>query len=483
VIKEILERSGDRTETSKGADPCGGSAPLTKFGPDRLPNARDRLTTPRGDLVSDQHYTDDDGPLAEVHEFPPSGYGYTPSGQLVELADDRGTPPIFGGYSDSRDSVASEVKRLRVREEARKIFEREKRGEPGERVFDQGTLSEILARSPQPAARIDQLIPWEGNTLITAQRKTGKTTFLGNLARSLLTGEPFLDQFEVSEPVPKIAYLNYEMPGGMLAAWFDHIGVPPDRIKLINLRGERNPLDTLQDPEPGMDDPILDHESLASEIATFEAECLMIDPFGVAYSGKSENDPGEVRKWLVDLETWARHNPWGISDVIMAAHTGWDGERTRGASSLEDHHDSIITLTGNEDGDRFIRVIGRQDNPLEGEHKLIYDRETRRLSLGTGSRKAVSAQRKDEAAKQKILDDQEKDQHYREMLARGVLKITADRPDLNGTEIEYELVNRGVRLRGRGDHRAVLHDLVQHGKVIETAGKRNAKLYRAKIKN
>jgi hypothetical protein len=173
----------------------------------------------------------------------------------------------------------------------------------------------------------------------------------------------------------------------------------------------------------------------------------------------------------------------GISDVITAAHTGWDGERTRGASSLEDHHDSIITLTGNEDGDRFIRVIGRQDNPLEGEHKLIYDRETRRLSLGTGSRKAVSAQRKDEAAKQKILDDQEKDQHYREMLAREVLKITADKPDLNGTEIEYELVNRGVRLRGRGDHRAVLHDLVQHGKVIETAGKRNAKLYRAKIKN
>jgi hypothetical protein len=67
----------------------------------------------------------------------------------------------------------------RVRRKARKIIAAEERGELP--PFDAGTLGEILARPKPPPNRIEDLVSWEASTLITAQRKAGKTTLLLNL--------------------------------------------------------------------------------------------------------------------------------------------------------------------------------------------------------------------------------------------------------------------------------------------------------------
>ena len=91
--------------------------------------------------------------------------------------------------------VALELTKLKVRDAAKAIFTAEKAALRTPEPFDAGTLAEILARPPEPLARIEGLLPWEAGMLLIAQRKTGKTTFLLNLARSLL------DRRAVPQPI------------------------------------------------------------------------------------------------------------------------------------------------------------------------------------------------------------------------------------------------------------------------------------------
>jgi AAA domain len=102
--------------------------------------------------------------------------------------------------------VAAEVRKLRVREEARRRLAAEK--EDATKPFDAGLLEDILARPPEPPFRVEGLLPSEAGTLVVAQRKTGKTTLTLNLARSLLTGQRFLGRFEVRRVIGSVAFLT-----------------------------------------------------------------------------------------------------------------------------------------------------------------------------------------------------------------------------------------------------------------------------------
>jgi hypothetical protein len=177
--------------------------------------------------------------------------------------------------------VAKEAVKIRVREAARELVDASNR--PPVAPFDAGTLGEILTRPPQPKARIADLVPWEAGTLITAQRKVGKTTFVGNLCRSLINGESFLGCFEVRPIDGDIAMLNFEMPALQLAQWLDSMRIPQNRLYLINLRARANPLASEQD-----------RAALAQLLRSRGSETIIYDPFGRAYTGKSQNDPGEV---------------------------------------------------------------------------------------------------------------------------------------------------------------------------------------------
>lgn len=272
--------------------------------------------------------------------------------------------------------VSDELRRLRVRDAAREAHRRQT--EPEAPPFDAGTLGELLARPAEPEARVEGLIPWESSSLLTAMRKTGKTTMSLNLARSLLTGEDFLGRFGVRKLAGNIGLLNYEVSGGMIARWADDHGVDRDRLYVVNLRGRRNPL---AHPE--------DREQLAGALRAHDVEAMIVDPFGRAYTGASQNDSGEVGAWLANLDRFARGEV-GALDLLLTAHAGWNGERTRGASALEDWADVILTLTRDQDDEsqRFLRAMGRLGD-LD-EDRLDFDPFERRLTLaGVGSRKKV----------------------------------------------------------------------------------------------
>lgn len=343
--------------------------------------------------------------------------------------------------------VHDELRMLRAKSEARRLFAEEQRGvlEP----FDAGTLAEILGRPQTPPSRIEGLVPWQAGTLLTAQRKAGKTTAVLNLARSLLTGEDFLGRFGVRQVAGDVALLNYEVSGEQLARWADEVGVDRERLFLVNLRGRRNPLGSEED-----------RGRLAVLLRSRGVETLVCDPFGRAYTGSSQNDAGEVGAFLTALDLFARTEV-GALDLVLTAHAGWNGERTRGSTALEDWADSIITLTRDDSEDgagaRYLRAIGR-DVDVD-EDRLNFDPATRTLTLaGAGSRKVASSERK-------------------AVELQGVIEaIVVAQPGIHGAGVEAQLRADGVTFQ-RGQDRTALRLLVESGRLRREEGDRNKRHY------
>lgn len=297
---------------------------------------------------------------------------------------------VVGDFEVYEKDVARVLHRLRVEREARLRLGRE--GVDSAPPFDTGLLSEILARPQEPQWRIQDLMPADGSMLVVAQRKTGKTTLMLNAARSMLTGEAFLSKFPCRRAAGTVAILNYEVSGPQLAKWAQRVGVPQERLVLVNLRGRRNPL--VYDE---------DRETLAALLRDHGVECLIVDPFGQAFGGKSQNDAGEVGSFLAGLDTFARSEV-GARDVILTAHAGWNGERTRGSSALEGWADSVLTMTfGPDNQTRYLRAIGR-DVGVD-EDRISFDPETRLMAMtGGGSRKQANRASKAETLVQPVCD-------------------------------------------------------------------------------
>jgi len=343
-------------------------------------------------------------------------------------------------------ALDNEVRAQRIRKLAAAVVAAELAGQAP--PFDADLLVDVLTRPQEPPHRVDGLIPSQAGTLIVAQRKTGKTTLELNLARSLIGGEDFLGRFPVRATTGRIGLLNYEVSAGQLARWAHEAGVPTDRLYLVNLRGRRNPLGNAAD-----------RQQLAAQLRQHEVESLIVDPFGRAFVGKSQNDSGEVGAWLATLDRWARGD-CGVADVILTAHAGWEGERTRGASALEDWADSIVTLVRDKDDEqvRYLRAEGR--DVLVEEDRLNFDADSRTLRLaGAGSRKS--------AAKTRNVDE----------LVEPVVKAVAAAPGITGNKLTQALRSAGASFNG-GDEIKAAKLAVERGRLVIEDGPRNAKMYR-----
>jgi hypothetical protein len=185
-----------------------------------------------------------------------------------------------------------------------------------------------------------------------------------------------------------------------------------------------------------------------------------VDPFGRAFVGKNQNDNGEVGAWLGELDRFARGEA-GAKDVILSAHAGWDGERTRGASALEDWADSIITIVRGKDEDddqaRYLRAEGR--DVLVEEDRLDFDPITRTITLaGAGSRSTTA-----------------KTRHLEELLPH-VVAIVTKTPLITGYKIGQELREAGVSFRN-GEESKAAGLAVERGFLHSSPGPRNSRCY------
>ncbi|WIY81390.1 AAA family ATPase [Propionimicrobium sp. PCR01-08-3] len=356
--------------------------------------------------------------------------------------DDIETSPEYPELSFDGE-VRQRAHRMRVTRAAQELIEAENR--PPRDPLDLGTLAEVLARPTPESDRIEGLAPWEASTLITAQRKIGKTTLSGNLARCLITGAPFLDRFAVKRLDGNLAMLNYEVSGPQLARWLDDMGVDHDRVLLVNLRGRSNPL---SDPES--------RAELTESLRAHNTEALIVDPFGRAFTGDNQNDAGQVTRFLMDLEAFTRSEVRAL-DLFLTNHAGWEGERSRGSTALEDWPDAlwrIVKPNDDDDNSRYFSAFGRDVEVSEDE--LQFDPETRHLTLtGNGSRKQAKVEHEKITDREIILNLLNNRQHeFPDGMSGNDLKTLSGHKDAAFTAARESLVADGSIIqkprKGRG---------------------------------
>ena len=309
--------------------------------------------------------------------------------------------------------------------------------------------AEFLA---QPAEEetylVDQLLPVNGNATLTAQYKTGKTTMVGELVRSISDGVPFLGRFPVN-CTGKVGLFNYEMSANQQRLWLQDLGIQrPDRFAVWNLRGHRLPIVGSAEVE----------RRFVEWLASREIEVWILDPFARAFAGSgSENDNGEVGLFLDTLDIIKRKA--GVSSIVLPVHTGRgemeEGhERARGATRLDDWPDVrwLLTKADKDDTegdseDRFFRATGR-DVDVD-EEKLTFDPDTRRLTIGGWDKRT------------------EKRNH----VEAEVLRFVRTNPGLNTKEIKEALGGNVTRIS------AALHHLVETRSLSVTKEK-SSNVYR-----
>lgn len=239
------------------------------------------------------------------------------------------------------------------------------------------TLADLLAEDDEDEEyRIKGLIPAGGRIILSAPMKSGKTTLVGNLIRSLADGDDFLGTYPVT-PLGEdatIAVLDTEMSKRQMKQWLRDQGMRnPQRVHPVSLRGRVGSFAI-------MDDTI--RAQWAAQLREMNTEILILDPLGPVFdsAGVDEND-NAVGQVLVAIDALAQEA--GIGEVFIMHHTGHEGERARGHSKLRGWPDAEWFLRRDlrDEGDssRYFRAFGRDvDVP---ETLLSYDTDTRHLTL------------------------------------------------------------------------------------------------------
>lgn len=263
---------------------------------------------------------------------------------------------------DMEMEIADAVWRLEVNEEARRLHSENKATRSPAPTIK--TVKQ-LGGSDGVEERIAGLVPSGSTVNIVGPGKAGKTTFMISLCKSLLSGEPFLGQLKVKPVKGKIAYLNYEMSEELFRHYCEEAGLVDERFEVVSLRPTQNYLD-----------------AEANRVALAEAlqgcDVIVVDSFAQSFSGESENSNSEFHSWYRRMNTWVRQLV-GAAEFFIIMHAGKDSSaRARGASSMEDVADVVISLKVDRSG-RTMESRGRwTDFPAT---RMNFDPLTSRLTI------------------------------------------------------------------------------------------------------
>ena len=271
--------------------------------------------------------------------------------------------------------TGQEVDKERMRREARRIVDAEERGPIIEPVSYR--LRDWLTE-PDPEAvrwRISGWQPADSRVILAAARKTGKTTMVGSLVRSLLDGDLFLGAATVTPVTGIVGLFDTEMADRQLRCWYRDQGVVhDDRLVVFPLRGQARSLNLL---DPACRTRWADRLRGVSY--------LIVDNLRPILDAIGLDESKDAGRWLVEFDALLREA--AIPDACVVHHMGHNGERSRGDSRLRDWPDvewRMMRQTDDDASPRFIAAYGRDvDVP---ESQLAYDRVSRRLSISGGSR-------------------------------------------------------------------------------------------------
>jgi len=254
-------------------------------------------------------------------------------------------------------------------------------------------LSEFLdQKDPPERYLIDRLLPAGGNALLVAQFKAGKSTAVANLARSLVDGTPFLDEFEVKPFAGSVVIIDDELSEAQFRRVLRAQGiVDAERVHVISLRGRVAEFDLL-------DPAVLSRwvgmlRGVDCKVLIFDCLRPVLDALGLS----EDKDAG---RFLVQFDRLVLEADVNASTVVH--HMGHSGERGRGDSRLRDWPDvewKIVRPLSRDDngrevddpsGPRYFSAFGREIEVAEGA--LEFDPLTKHLTYSGVSRKESGGQ-------------------------------------------------------------------------------------------
>lgn len=364
--------------------------------------------------------------------------------------------------SPPEDPFEIGVERERLRRAVKRFVDAEER--PPTPPPASTKLADLLAEpDTDPVYRINELWPLGGKVTLTAPQKAGKTTTVGNIVKALVDGTPLFGALEGKRGFPGFPVLplretgtvflaDFELDRRMLRRWLrDHGLQRPDRLYVEFFRGRTWDI---------RDDKI--RTQWAAHLRELDTEIIIVDPIGpVLFAlGVAENSSTEVGQFLHALDALVKES--GASELLIAHHTGHNGERGRGTTALRGWPDAEWRLMNEDapagrepapDATRFFAAQGR-DVALR-DTQLIYDAATRHLALGMGNRAT----------------------HATEKHLPTMMKIIEATPGINKTALEEAL--QGEAGLERNTARKVTDAARGAGVVHTHKGPKNATLYYA----
>lgn len=302
-------------------------------------------------------------------------------------------PKLSGGgvYDRDEKEIARRARELRLNRAAKRRVDSENAAEaPGLMI-----LSDWMNRDLEPPiALVPGLIALEGNTLLVAQPKAGKTTMVHNLLRAVVDDDDFLDVYPV-EAIPhgkRIVLLDFEMHEGQLNQYLDEQGIRNrDGAAISSLSSSASSFN------------ILDSSCLEKWIKDLEyvnAGYIILDCCAPAWAanGIEENSATEQGAWLDAFNTLVHE--CGAYGSLLVHHTGKVGESARGSSRIEGWASDLLRLTlqgaGEDDDGKFVnadRFLSARGRIITEFTEVMTEKYGRRLRVSGGSKTEVAAER------------------------------------------------------------------------------------------
>lgn len=273
------------------------------------------------------------------------------------------------------DDVLREADRIRTRNAAHALVEAEQR--PPQELPDVFTLADFLAIPDEDTPYlIDEVMPTGTHGIIAAQYKAGKTTLLGNLIRALVDGHDFLGRYTVNRQ-STVTLIDNELDPRTLRRWLRAQGIQNvHAVRIVSLRGKVAAFDLLSEDTRAKWAQLLHTPG----VVLFDCLRPVLDALGL-------DENRDAGRFLVAFDALLEEA--SATEAMIVHHMGHNGERSRGDSRLQDWPDTTWKLVREDPDDpssaRYFTAFGRDVNVPEAS--LTYDEDTRRLTIGEGSRK------------------------------------------------------------------------------------------------
>ncbi|WP_018119397.1 AAA family ATPase [Corynebacterium mastitidis] len=257
--------------------------------------------------------------------------------------------------------VALEARRLAVHEEAKRQLDADRAAHTLANLTPPIPLPDFLAVQDPPVQWVlEGLQPVGTRALLAAQAKSGKTTMVANLIKSLADSEPFLGDF-LNHFDGTITLVDDELDERMLRRWLDRVGIAhPERIQVVPLRGR---LGTFNITESNVRARWVEYLAGTDYLIL---DCLrpVLDACGLDESREAGVFLNAFDELMVEA---------GIDSALVVHHMGHSTARSRGDSRIMDWPDALWRLVREEPEEpssaRQFSAFGREvDVPPQTVH-------------------------------------------------------------------------------------------------------------------